>query len=78
MNFDNATTGEKKEVAVMASDTNKQQRTNNVLTQEQHALKTEIMQNITLILGGSVAKWLACWAQAQKGLGSNSSCDAVG
>jgi len=30
------------------------------------------------ILGGSVAEWLACWAQAQKGLGSNRSRDAVG
>jgi len=29
-------------------------------------------------VGGSVAKWLACWAQAQKGLGSNRSRDAVG
>ena len=28
--------------------------------------------------GGSVAEWLACWTQAQKGLGSNRSCDAVG
>ena len=28
--------------------------------------------------GGSVAKWLACWTQAQKGLGSNRSRDAVG
>ena len=27
--------------------------------------------------GGSVAEWLACWTQAQKGLGSNSSRDAV-
>jgi len=27
--------------------------------------------------GGSVAEWLACWTQAQKGLGSNRSCDAV-
>jgi len=24
-------------------------------------------------LGGSVAEWLACWTQAQKGLGSNCS-----
>ena len=32
-----------------------------------------------LILGGSVvAEWLACWTQAQKGLGSNRSRDAVG
>ena len=28
--------------------------------------------------GGSVAEWLACWTQAQKGLGSNRSRDAVG
>ena len=31
-----------------------------------------------LILGGSVAQWLACWTQAQKGQGSNRSRDAVG
>jgi len=29
-------------------------------------------------MGGSVAEWLACWTQAQKGLGSNRSLDAVG
>ena len=29
-------------------------------------------------LGGSVAEWLACWTQAQKGSGSNRSRDAVG
>jgi len=28
--------------------------------------------------GGSVADWLACWTQAQKGPGSNHSRDAVG
>ena len=28
--------------------------------------------------GGSVAEWLACWTEAQKGLGSNRSRDAVG
>jgi len=28
--------------------------------------------------GGSVAEWLACWTQAQNGLGSNRSRDAVG
>ena len=27
---------------------------------------------------GSVAEWLACWTQAQKGLGSYRSRDAVG
>jgi len=29
-------------------------------------------------MGGSVAEWLACWTQMQKGLGSNLSRDAVG
>ena len=29
-------------------------------------------------ISGSVAEWLACWTQAQKGLGSNRSHDAVG
>ena len=29
-------------------------------------------------LSGSIAEWLACWTQAQKGLGSNRSRDAVG
>ena len=29
-------------------------------------------------VGGSVAEWLACWARAQKGPGSNRSRDAVG
>ena len=28
--------------------------------------------------GGWEAEWLACWTQAQKGLGSNRSRDAVG
>ena len=28
--------------------------------------------------GGSIAEWLACWTQAQKGPGSNRSSDAVG
>jgi len=27
---------------------------------------------------GSLAEWLACWTQAQKGLGSNRRRDAVG
>jgi len=29
-------------------------------------------------LAGSVAEWLACWTQAQNGLDSNRSRDAVG
>ena len=33
---------------------------------------------ISPIVGGSVAEWLACWTQTQKGPGSNSSRDAVG
>ena len=32
----------------------------------------------TILYGGSIAEWLACWTQAQKGLGSNRSRDAVG
>ena len=32
---------------------------------------------VGLTTGGSVAEWLACWTQAQKGLGSNRSRDAV-
>jgi len=35
-------------------------------------------QTMPFIEGGSVAEWLACWTQAQKGLGSNRSRDAVG
>jgi len=31
-----------------------------------------------MLPGGSVAEWLACWTQAQKGPGSNRSRDAVG
>jgi len=30
-----------------------------------------------LLTGGSVAEWLACWTQAQQGLGTNRSRDAV-
>ena len=30
------------------------------------------------VTGGSVAEWLACWTQAQKGPGSNRSRDDVG
>jgi len=30
-----------------------------------------------ILQGGSVAEWLACWTQAQKGPGSNSSRNAV-
>jgi len=32
----------------------------------------------TAVSGGSVAEWLACWTQAQKGPGSNRRRDAVG
>ena len=34
--------------------------------------------SLGLSQGGSVAEWLACWTQAQKGLGSNRSRNAVG
>jgi len=30
-----------------------------------------------MVIGGSVAELLACWTQAQNGLGSNRSRDAV-
>ena len=33
---------------------------------------------LVYVMGGSVAEWLACWTQAQKGPGSNHSRDAVG
>ena len=32
----------------------------------------------SLLTGGSVAEWLACWTQAQKGPGLNRNRDAVG
>ena len=32
---------------------------------------------LSLSWGGSVGEWLACWSQAQKGLGLNRSRDAV-
>jgi len=35
-------------------------------------------RKMSILLGGAVAEWLACWTQAQKGVGSNRSCDAVG
>jgi len=39
---------------------------------------TNILQNYSIQLGGSVDEWLACWTQVQMGLGSNRSRDAVG
>ena len=39
---------------------------------------TDVTLYSSVVFGGSVAKWLACWTQAQKGLGSNRSRDAVG
>jgi len=39
---------------------------------------TQFYTNITILLGGSVSEWLACWTQARKGMGSNRSRDAVG
>jgi len=44
-------------------------------------VKNEPADRYTCIVhtkGGSVAEWLACWTQAQKGSGSNRSRDAVG
>jgi len=42
------------------------------------ALQELTYKAIINITGGSVAEWLACWSQAQKGPGSNRSRDAVG
>ena len=36
-----------------------------------HAIQRYLMQPITMRWGGSIAEWLACWTQAQKGPGSN-------
>ena len=33
---------------------------------------------LEILMGGSVAEWLACWTQVQKGPGSNRNRDAVG
>ena len=38
----------------------------------------DFFNNALTFYGGSVAVWLACWTQAQWGLGSNRSRDAVG
>jgi len=44
-----------------------------------HALQVTLPFGVLFYaLGGLVAEWLACWTQAQKGLGSNRSLDAVG
>ena len=45
--------------------------------------RNQVQKYMTVITGycspgGSVAVWLACWTQAQKGLGLNRSRDAVG
>ena len=41
-------------------------------------ISSPVFSGILLTAGGSVAEWLACWTQAQKGPGSNRSRDAVG
>ena len=42
------------------------------------AASRDLAQVNQVVPGGSVAEWLACWTQAQKGPGSNRSRDAVG
>jgi len=39
---------------------------------------TALSNSLLIPPGGSVAEWLACWTQAQKGPGSDRSRDAVG
>ena len=42
-------------------------------------LEVLVINSLTFVIkGSSVAEWLACWTQAQKGLNSNRSRDAVG
>ena len=47
-------------------------------------LRDDVAVNVIIYMavkgssGGSLAEWLACWTQAQKGPGSNHSRDAVG
>ena len=52
------------------------------LSQEQISLNLISFRNWFLVLlltwCGSVAEWLACWTQAQKGPGSNRNHDAAG
>jgi len=43
-----------------------------------HSWSLELIFIGSLAMGGSVAEWLACCTQAQKGLGSNRSRDIVG
>ena len=40
-------------------------------------VQQQFVDFIVLIQAGSVAEWLACWTQAQKGSGSYRSRDAV-
>ena len=42
------------------------------------AIGSSVLPLLIRVLGGSVAKWLACWTQAQKGLRLDRSRDAVG
>jgi len=54
-----------------------------VITSKQRPRKLSIFGQlcyavVATLRGGSVAEWLACWTQVQKGLGSNGSSDAVG
>ena len=43
-----------------------------------HVGSNSQLRRSSSVRGGSVAEWLACWTQAQKGPGSNRSRDAVG
>ena len=43
-----------------------------------HYVGTGAQPNPNPVWGGSVAEWLACWTQAQKGPGSNRSRDPGG
>jgi len=49
-----------------------------LLVKRRNPIECRLLDESSLCLVGSVAEWLACWTQAQKGLGSNRSRDAVG
>jgi len=48
------------------------------LVTERHTGNVCLITDDYLSMGGSVADWLTCWTQAQKGPGSNRSHNAVG
>ena len=65
-------------VAVGASAEGVISNTNRKLYATSLLLNFQVYRRIETMSYHSVAEWLACWTQAQKGPGSNRSRDAVG